>query len=684
MLFSTFVVMKITTTTITMLLCYAFSFGQSIPKAASANWQSLASHQKIQQKNVINVKRLGADITGETPCDKYVKLAIENSRQTGAIIYFPKGIYLLHESIELTSDQYLAGDGSNQTLLKFDLGGSGHLIYSRGNTFAKWTEVLQQAHKDEQTVVSKNEYLSAGDMVRIRIIDKTRTTSEWANGSIGQMTKVRSITDGIIELEDPLRLDLDSIYQPQLIKVNPQSNLGVLNMKIVRLDQTAGQTDNIRFEYTENALVSGVHSDSCNYAHVNNIYSYKNRVEGSYFTNAFNHGGGGKAYGVVLAFTSGQCVVENNIFKRLRHSILFQAGSNGNIVGYNYSHDAYWTGVFSPSDFSGDVVMHGNYPFLNLIEGNIIQNLVIDNSHGINGPGNVFLRNRIQNAGIFMNCSPATDNQAFIGNEITGTGTSSNGLVPFPKGLYSLCGRGHYEYANNQNGKMIPSGVSSLISSLYFSKEPFFLQNSNFPAIGYPNTTKQITIPALVRSESAKKTIDYPFDVDLGPKFNQMNVRKIDLGILVTWQTNLISECEQYTVHRQEDNKEPKQIAVIQCDNKSGTAYNLKDYHYNTKSTFVKYYVVYHDYFGEEVVSNEVQIQLNGGNVGVRTDGQGTLFFPRAVTACKVLDLSGNIVHTQSVSHKIEELPDHITNGVYVVEYSGNRIHNRSKIQVVR
>jgi hypothetical protein len=94
--------------------------------------------------------------------------------------------------------------------------------------------------------------------------------------------------------------------------------------------------------------------------------------------------------------------------------------------------------------------------------------------------------------------------------------------------------------------------------------------------------------------------------------------------------------------------------------------------------------VVYHDYFGEKVVSNEVQIQLNGGNVGVRTDGQGTLFFPRAVTACKVLDLSGNIVHTQSVSHKIEELPDHITNGVYVVEYSGNRIHNRSKIQVVR
>ena len=231
---------------------------------------------------------------------------------------------------------------------------------------------------------------------------------------------------------------------------------------------------------------------------------------------------------------------------------------------------------------------------------------------------------------------------------------------------------------------MIPSGVSSLISSLYFSKAPSFLQNSNFPAIGYPNTTKTSTIPALLRSKNAKKTVDYTFDVDLGPKFNQMIVRKIDLGILVTWQTNLVSECEQYTVHRQEDNKESKQIAVVKCDNSSGALYNHKDYHYNTKSTFVKYYVIYHDFFGEEVASNEVQIQLNGGNVSVRSDGRGRLFFPREVTTCKVLDLNGILVHSQLVSNKVEELPSHIKNGVYVVEYSGNRIYNRSKIQVVR
>jgi hypothetical protein len=677
--------MKITTTTILLLVCYAFSFGQSIPKAASTDWRPLATHLEIQQKNVINVKRLGADITGKTPSDKYVQLAVENSRQKGAIIYFPKGTYLLNEPIVLTSNQYLAGDASDQTILKFDLGGKGHLISSYGNTFAKWTDISKDAVKEDHTIISNNDYLSVGDMVRIKITDKSKTTSSWADGSIGQISIIKSIKDSIIELEDPLRLDLNAADNPQLIKVNPKHNLGVINLKIIRLDATSSQTDNIHFEYTNNALVSGVHSDSCNYAHVNNVYGYKNRVEGSYFTNAFNHGGGGKAYGVVLAFTSSQCMVENNVFKHLRHSILFQAGPNGNIVGYNYSHDAYWTGVFSPTDFGGDVVMHGNYPFLNLIERNIIQNLVIDNSHGINGPGNVFLRNRIENAGIFMNCSPATDFQVFIGNEVTGTGTSSNGLIPFPKGLYSLCGRGHYQYGNNHNGKMVPSDVTEMVNSLYFVKEPPFLSKSNFPSIGYPNNTKKSTIPAFDRAQTEKKTVDYQFNVDLGPKFKQMNVRKIDLGILITWETNLLNECEKYAIFRREDSRTPDNIATINCDNSGNTpVYNFKDYHYNTKSTYVTYYVVYQDFFGENIKSNEVQIQLNGGQVGIQTDGKGRLFFQQDISHLSVINLSGAVIYESDLNNAEFTLPEYIVNGTYIINYQGDNFFNRSKILIAR
>ncbi len=232
---------------------------------------------------------------------------------------------------------------------------------------------------------------------------------------------------------------------------------------------------------------------------------------------------------------------------------------------------------------------------------------------------------------------------------------------------------------------MIPAAVDNLVNSLYFNSAPNFLANTNFPAIGYPNRTKTSTIPALTRAQESKKTVDYSFDVDLGPKFYQMDVRNIDLGILITWQTNLLDECETYSIHRKEDSKEPVRIASIKCDNKDQLAeFSFKDYHYNTKSTFASYQVVYHDFFGEEVASNEVQIQLNGGKVSIGSDGLGTLFFPTAITHVKVLNLNGSVVHEKAVRSKIHTLPSYLINGTYIVEYSGNGVHNRSKIRIQR
>ena len=64
--------------------------------------------------------------------------------------------------------------------------------------------------------------------------------------------------------------------------------------------------------------------------------------------------------------------------------------------------DPFWTGTVLPSDAAGDLVLHGNYPYANLFEGNILQNLVVDDSHGLNGPYNTFFRNRADNYGIVM------------------------------------------------------------------------------------------------------------------------------------------------------------------------------------------------------------------------------------------------------------------------------------------
>ncbi|MBK6996924.1 MAG: hypothetical protein IPH31_19135 [Lewinellaceae bacterium] len=38
--------------------------------------------------------------------------------------------------------------------------------------------------------------------------------------------------------------------------------------------------------------------------------------------------------------------------------MLLQSGSNGNVLGYNFSTDPYWEEF--PNDAAGDIVLHGN------------------------------------------------------------------------------------------------------------------------------------------------------------------------------------------------------------------------------------------------------------------------------------------------------------------------------------
>ena len=112
-------------------------------------------------------------------------------------------------------------------------------------------------------------------------------------------------------------------------------------MKIIREDVSSSQTSNIKFSRAGNCWVSGIESDKCNFAHIDAEYSSNLSISKSYFHDAHSYGSGGKAYGVMLHFTTNECFVEDNIFEHLRHSMILQAGANGNIFAYNYSLDPF-------------------------------------------------------------------------------------------------------------------------------------------------------------------------------------------------------------------------------------------------------------------------------------------------------------------------------------------------------
>jgi len=463
-----------------IIVFFSFSYiglSQNLPAERRVNWnEGINQHQFIYPTNEINFVSAGGIGDGITANDTAISNLLNSIGATGAIIYFPAGEYFFESTINLKSNVVLRGESSSNTTLKFNLQGANNLIQASGNQTSIESNFVLSTSKDNYTIQVENASLfSVNDYLRISDNDSDKITSSWATGSTGQIVKIQNITGNTLILTSALRRDYIIANIPKVTKINPIKNVGVENLTINRTDATTTQTTHIEFNYAANCKVNCIKSYNSNFAHISFSYSTNCKVEGSYFQDAFAYGGNGQGYGVVLQYASGECLIYNNIFKHLRHSMLFQAGANGDVVSYNYSIDPYWTETISNA--AGDLVLHGNYPYCNLLEGNIVQNIVIDNSHGINGPYNTFLRNRGELYGIFMN-SGAGNSQNFISNEVTNTGLFL--------GLYTITGTDNFQYGNNVKGTIYAVGTTQPTdNSLYLSASlPYYATNSFWPPIG--------------------------------------------------------------------------------------------------------------------------------------------------------------------------------------------------------
>lgn len=397
----------------------------------------------------------------------------------GLHIFFPAGHYRFRQGVVLKSGITLEGSGDDTTFLYFNLGGRGHCIRAVG-TQLRFEAAVDAAANSGQRFVRSSQASAwrAGDWCYLKDQDSALITSSWAAGSTGQMLQVARVSGDTLWFDQALRRDYPIERMPRLQGMVPAENIRLERFTLLREDATSAQTSNIRFERVVNSAVHCVRSVKCNFAHLEISWSARVAVSGSHFSDAFDFGGGGKAYGVVLQFASGECRVERNAFSDLRHSMLFQAGPSGNIAAWNYSVRPKWTGTALPSDAAGDLVFHGNYPYRNLLEGNVVQNIVIDDSHGKNGPYNTFLRNRAEGYGIFMNNGVPSPSQHFIHNEIT-----SSALF---KGNYILAGGDHIESGNSLRGIITPAGTSSVVLSYALDTVPEWYRPSNWPPIGPP------------------------------------------------------------------------------------------------------------------------------------------------------------------------------------------------------
>lgn len=136
--------------------------------------------------------------------------------------------------------------------------------------------------------------------------------------------------------------------------------------------------------------------------------------------------------------------------------------------------------------------------------------MVVDNSHGKNGPFNTFFRNRAELYGLIVSASQ--DSQNLIANEITNT----NVIM----GQFILQGNGHLSINNTIKSKLQSnSNIDITESSFYLTNKPAFLpQQIDWPILGYPQEYNNGLNGAKIRfRDSLEKsycfTINYPTNI---------------------------------------------------------------------------------------------------------------------------------------------------------------------------
>jgi hypothetical protein len=465
-----------------------------IPNNRLVDWSKAGLQSPIASIQIINMASYGIDNTGVLPADSILANVISNAVPP-VEIKFDAGIFLFTKPIKMRSGIILSGQGANTKLIA-DLITPDDFIKIEGKLDTSKIYLTQDAQLNSNTIATTST-LELDSYYLLSFNDSNLMFSSWAYGSAGQIYKIqKSLSTGTFEYEvdSKHRLDYTVAKSAYLRKINAIKDVAIKCLSIETKTNVVDQLRNINIKYAINCEVKGVQSFNCNFAHAAIEASKYNSISGCYFHHAFDYGGGGNGYGAVVHFAACDNLIENNIFEHLRHSMLLQAGANGNVFAYNFSTDPYWENVVPNS--AGDIAIHGNYPYCNLIEGNVISHLWSDNSHGANGKFNTAVRNRIYGYGFSITSG---DSMNIASNEIIN-------YTPLFGNWNIGTSVGHFMQGNNiVNADNItysiqPTAVLDTTKSYYTSTKPSYLWSAtNWPLIGLPNAPNYATPTATNR-----------------------------------------------------------------------------------------------------------------------------------------------------------------------------------------
>ena len=318
---------------VTLLFLFFFYISQSsaqslwngqghIPEDSQVDWSNagLLDNTPTLADHVFDVTNPDYDDDDNANYDGEIEAAIDDAVSTTgtSIIYFPAGTYNIHSTISLHVDRnenniVFQGAGSDKTTLKFTVGSNKRCFQVSGKQTSTVVYLNFSIPKGTKSISGNGiSALNVGDWIRLSEYNHG-VNDDWARHTIGQITQLASINGNSATMKDEASKFYSDGNNLRFWKINPIKNIGIENLKIYRNDtghNAAGE--NIYFSYAINCWIKGVESEYTSRHHVNAIYSSHIEVSGSYFNNARSNGDGGRGYGVVLNYSTTNCLIENN------------------------------------------------------------------------------------------------------------------------------------------------------------------------------------------------------------------------------------------------------------------------------------------------------------------------------------------------------------------------------------
>ena len=381
----------------------------------------------LQEVDITDFGAVADDDIDDAPA---IRMALESvSANVPLIVNIPAGNFVMGARVPLGSYRVIRGQGPDRTRVRLRRSGAFVVAQTQAPSWQPASGSITRGSR-EFDVADASDF-AVGDFVKIvqdndpsLMYTRPEWNTSWGEDSVGQISVVESVMGSRVTLADALNIDYSDQLNPRLTKVELSQWVGIESLKLDAENAENIEEATIDFRDLAYGWVHDVESAWTLRQHVFLSSSYRCEVSGSYFHESRDYGGGGHGYGVGLFAQASQCLVENNEFDTLRHSMLLSTGANGNVFANNYSRNPTWQWV---TELPADVSIHGHYSFNNLFEGNVVQKIYIGDYWGPIGPHNLYFRNCLETAGVKY--ADSSHGQNIVGNDFWDLPTSEPNTI---------------------------------------------------------------------------------------------------------------------------------------------------------------------------------------------------------------------------------------------------------------